>query len=138
MTREEFIKIFGECPEKMILKGKHFSDPEILRLRIDTSDGLTSALGPLSTTTLAFLQAIRRDTLSSLDEFEHEDIFLTEQYEFSNDKSKLKYPQRTVAEIVQYNGRTFTNPNILNALMAREQATKINNDSSNWTNEDDI
>ena len=30
MTREEFIKLFGECPFKMVMKGHKFTDPEIL------------------------------------------------------------------------------------------------------------
>ena len=32
MITDEFIKLFGECPFKMIRKGHEFTDPEILKL----------------------------------------------------------------------------------------------------------
>ena len=35
MTKENFIKMFGECPFKMIRKGYEFTDPEILKLSDD-------------------------------------------------------------------------------------------------------
>ena len=34
MTRNEFIKMFGECPFEMIRKGHCFTDPEILSIKV--------------------------------------------------------------------------------------------------------
>ena len=32
MTRDKFIKLFGECPFEMVRQGYRFTDPEILKL----------------------------------------------------------------------------------------------------------
>ena len=38
MTREEFEKLFGECPFEMVQQGYQFTDPEILKITNDAND----------------------------------------------------------------------------------------------------